>query len=53
MPSLETIHGLPMQKVFASPSRRRMDSKGESEEITYPSLYFAIDDFEQVWVLTT
>ena len=36
------------QKVFASPSRRRMDSKGDSEEITYPSLYFAIDDFEQV-----
>lgn len=25
-----------------------MDSKGESEEITYPKLYFAIDAFEEV-----
>ncbi|CAI4220515.1 unnamed protein product, partial [Auanema sp. JU1783] len=27
--------------VFPSPSRRRMDSKGDCEEITYPKLYFA------------
>ncbi|VDO60120.1 unnamed protein product [Heligmosomoides polygyrus] len=37
------------QKVYPSPSRRRMDSKGESEEITYPKLYFAIDAFEEVF----
>ncbi|KJH41157.1 hypothetical protein DICVIV_12866 [Dictyocaulus viviparus] len=35
------------KKVYPSPSRRRMDSKGESEEITYPKLYFAIDGFEE------
>jgi hypothetical protein len=27
-----------------------MDSKGESEEISYPHIYFAIDDFEQVLI---
>ncbi|EYC12322.1 hypothetical protein Y032_0048g1726 [Ancylostoma ceylanicum] len=37
------------QKVYPSPSRRRMDSKGSSEEITYPKLYFAIDGFEEVF----
>ncbi|VDL75067.1 unnamed protein product [Nippostrongylus brasiliensis] len=37
------------QRVYPSPSRRRMDSKGESEEITYPKLYFAIDAFEEVF----
>nr|XP_023023208.1 uncharacterized protein LOC111511426 [Leptinotarsa decemlineata] len=28
------------QKVYASPSRRRMDTKGEVEEITYPHICF-------------
>ncbi|KAK6761100.1 hypothetical protein RB195_022241 [Necator americanus] len=37
------------RKVYPSPSRRRMDSKGSSEEITYPKLYFAIDAFEEVF----
>ncbi|VDK84227.1 unnamed protein product [Litomosoides sigmodontis] len=37
------------QRVYPSPSKRRMDSKGECEEITYPKIYFAIDDFEQVF----
>ncbi|CAJ0931266.1 unnamed protein product, partial [Mesorhabditis belari] len=37
------------QKVYPSPSRRRMDSKGEAEEITYPKIYFAIDGFEEVF----
>uniref|UniRef100_A0A0N4ZIH9 Uncharacterized protein n=1 Tax=Parastrongyloides trichosuri TaxID=131310 RepID=A0A0N4ZIH9_PARTI len=37
------------QRVYPSPSRRRMDAKGESEEITYPRIYFAIDNFEQVF----
>uniref|UniRef100_A0A914XRD3 Uncharacterized protein n=1 Tax=Plectus sambesii TaxID=2011161 RepID=A0A914XRD3_9BILA len=37
------------QRVYPSPSRRRMDSKGEGEEIAYPNIYFAIDDFENVF----
>jgi len=37
------------QRVFPSPSRRRMDVKGECEEITYPKIYFAIDNFDQVF----
>uniref|UniRef100_A0AC35TYQ8 PIPK domain-containing protein n=1 Tax=Rhabditophanes sp. KR3021 TaxID=114890 RepID=A0AC35TYQ8_9BILA len=37
------------QRVYPSPSRRRMDEKGECEEITYPRIYFAIDNFEQVF----
>ncbi|OQV21660.1 KIAA0930-like protein [Hypsibius exemplaris] len=36
-------------RVFASPSRRRMDSKGEAEEICYPNLFFSIDDFEEIF----
>lgn len=39
-----------VQRVYPSPSRRRMDSKGDCEEITFPKIYFAIDDFEQVCV---
>lgn len=38
--------------MYPSPSRRRMDSKGEAEEITYPKLYFAIDGFEEVEALS-
>ncbi|VDO41080.1 unnamed protein product [Onchocerca flexuosa] len=37
------------QRVYPSPSKRRMDSKGECEEITYPRIYFAIDDFEEIF----
>ncbi|KAL3983112.1 hypothetical protein ACH3XW_49850 [Acanthocheilonema viteae] len=37
------------QRVYPSPSKRRMDSKGECEEITYPKIYFAIDDFEEIF----
>uniref|UniRef100_A0A9J2PSW1 SLED domain-containing protein n=2 Tax=Ascaris TaxID=6251 RepID=A0A9J2PSW1_ASCLU len=37
------------QRVYPSPSRRRMDSKGDCEEITFPKIYFAIDDFEQIF----
>lgn len=37
-----------IQRIHPSPSRRRMDTKGESEEITYPKIYFAIDNFEEV-----
>lgn len=37
------------QKVYPSPSRRRMDAKGECEEVTYPKIYFAIDSFDEVF----
>ncbi|XP_031559817.1 uncharacterized protein KIAA0930 homolog [Actinia tenebrosa] len=37
------------QKVYASPNRRRMDSKGEGTEISYPNMFFIIDNFEEVF----
>uniref|UniRef100_A0A0K8SFU6 Uncharacterized protein n=1 Tax=Lygus hesperus TaxID=30085 RepID=A0A0K8SFU6_LYGHE len=36
------------QKVYASPSRRRMDTKGEVEEITYPHICFMVDNSNEV-----
>uniref|UniRef100_A0A1B6DSF3 Uncharacterized protein n=1 Tax=Clastoptera arizonana TaxID=38151 RepID=A0A1B6DSF3_9HEMI len=37
------------QKVYASPSRRRMDTKGEVEEMTYPHVCFMVDNFNEVF----
>ncbi|XP_061705983.1 uncharacterized protein KIAA0930 homolog isoform X1 [Cydia pomonella] len=37
------------QKVYASPSRRKMDTKGEGEEITYPHICFMVDNFDEVF----
>ena len=37
-----------LQRVYASPSRRSMDSKGTKEEITYPNIFFMVDNFEEV-----
>ncbi|VDP30772.1 unnamed protein product [Soboliphyme baturini] len=37
------------RNVFASPSRRRMDVKGDAEEISYPNIYFIIDNFEDLF----
>ncbi|XP_030375837.1 uncharacterized protein LOC115625082 isoform X1 [Scaptodrosophila lebanonensis] len=37
------------QRVYASPSRRKMDSKGEGEEITYPHICFMVDNFDEVF----
>uniref|UniRef100_A0A6E8W394 KIAA0930 n=1 Tax=Anopheles coluzzii TaxID=1518534 RepID=A0A6E8W394_ANOCL len=37
------------QKVYASPSRRKMDTKGDSEEITYPHICFMVDNFDEVF----
>lgn len=39
-----------LQKVYASPSRRRMDTKGEVEEMTYPHICFMVDNFDEVWL---
>lgn len=36
------------QRVYPSPSKRRMDSKGTEEEMAYPNIYFAVDNFEEV-----
>jgi hypothetical protein len=37
--------------VYASPSRRDMESKGTEEKITYPNIYFTVDNFEDVSTL--
>ncbi|XP_043253562.1 uncharacterized protein LOC122398034 isoform X2 [Colletes gigas] len=37
------------QKVYASPSRRRMDAKGDLEEMTYPHICFMVDNFDEVF----
>ncbi|XP_059486199.1 uncharacterized protein KIAA0930 homolog isoform X2 [Neocloeon triangulifer] len=37
------------QKVYASPSRRRMDTKGDVEEMTYPYVCFMVDNFDEVF----
>ncbi|XP_054268220.1 uncharacterized protein KIAA0930 homolog isoform X2 [Macrosteles quadrilineatus] len=37
------------QKVYASPSRRRMDTKGEVEEMVYPHVCFMVDNFNEVF----
>lgn len=47
LPCVESLCSYP-QKVYASPSRRRMDTKGEVEEITYPSVCFHVDNFDEV-----
>jgi len=39
-----------LKKVYASPSRRDMESKGTEEKITYPNIYFTVDNFEDVTV---
>jgi len=37
------------KRVYASPSKRRMDSKEGQTQVTYPMIYFAIDDFEHIY----
>lgn len=37
------------QKVYASPSRHHMDHKGETEEISYPNIFFTVDCFDEVF----
>jgi hypothetical protein len=43
---LKVIRKLSNQ-VYASPSKRNMESKSADEIITFPLLYFSIDDFDQ------
>lgn len=35
--------------VFCSPSRRNMADKGHQDEITYPELYFTLDNFDDIF----
>ena len=37
------------QKVYATPSRRKMDGKGDSEEMTYPYVCFTVDNFDEIF----
>ncbi|CAG2122311.1 unnamed protein product, partial [Medioppia subpectinata] len=36
------------QKVFASPSRRAMDCKGDNEQISYPNIFFTVDNYDEL-----
>jgi hypothetical protein len=37
------------KRVYASPSKRDLQSKGTEETITYPNIYFTIDDFDDAF----
>ncbi|XP_041365331.1 uncharacterized protein KIAA0930 homolog [Gigantopelta aegis] len=37
------------QRVYPSPSKRCMDGKGSGEVITYPNIFFAVDNFEEAF----
>ena len=37
------------QKVYATPSRRKMEAKGDTEEMTYPYLSFTVDNYEDMF----
>lgn len=37
------------KSVFASPSKRDLKSKGTEEIITYPNIYFTVDDFDDAF----
>ncbi|XP_005993727.1 uncharacterized protein KIAA0930 homolog isoform X2 [Latimeria chalumnae] len=43
------IHRKKSQQVFASPSKHPMDSKGEESKISYPNIFFMIDNFEEAF----
>eukprot|EP00118_Oscarella_pearsei_P000336 m.4730 g.4730 ORF g.4730 m.4730 type:complete len:414 (+) comp11177_c0_seq2:15-1256(+) len=37
------------ERVYASPSRRRMDKKGKETSLTYPYVFFTVDNFEEAF----
>ena len=39
-------------QVYASPSKRQMDGKGEKEIMAYPNIFFTIDNFDEVSAFT-
>lgn len=36
------------QQVYASPSYRSMSNKAEMEQLTYPDIFFTVDNYEEV-----
>lgn len=44
----QTLSLFTTQQVFASPSKHPMDSKGEESKMSYPNIFFMIDNFEEV-----
>lgn len=36
------------QQIYASPSQRTMDSKGVREEMSYPNIFFTVDNYEEL-----
>ncbi|KAA3682090.1 uncharacterized protein DEA37_0005999, partial [Paragonimus westermani] len=40
---------LSFQTVYASPNRRRMDSKGNREEVVYPNLFFSLENYDEIF----
>ncbi|CAC5385054.1 Uncharacterized protein KIAA0930 homolog,Uncharacterized protein KIAA0930 [Mytilus coruscus] len=43
------LHQKFSQRVYPSPSKRQMDSKGTHEEIAYPNIYFTVDNFDDAF----
>ncbi|XP_057710511.1 uncharacterized protein KIAA0930 homolog [Corythoichthys intestinalis] len=43
------VHKKKCQEVFASPSKNAMDSKGEESKMSYPNIFFMIDNFDEVF----
>ncbi|XP_077449470.1 uncharacterized protein KIAA0930 homolog isoform X2 [Stigmatopora argus] len=43
------VHKKKCQEVFASPSKHAMDSKGEESKMSYPNIFFMIDNFDEVF----
>ncbi|ESO97627.1 hypothetical protein LOTGIDRAFT_181607, partial [Lottia gigantea] len=37
------------QRVYPSPSKREMSGKGTEEKITYPNIFFTVDNFEEAF----
>ncbi|KAF5398537.1 hypothetical protein PHET_08012 [Paragonimus heterotremus] len=37
------------ETVYASPNRRRMDSKGNREEVVYPNLFFSLENYDEIF----
>jgi len=43
------MHASKSMKVFPSPSHHQMQSKGEATTLTYPNIFFTVDNFEDEW----
>ncbi|KAK8775713.1 hypothetical protein V5799_030941 [Amblyomma americanum] len=37
------------QRVYASPTRHSMEDKGDTEEVAYPDIFFAVDNYEEAF----